>query len=67
MCAGRVVGCRVYIVQMKGIISLLGGAVGHFASDNAGPLDGHELAIVELQLGVLDNKRPHLVALSIGV
>lgn len=45
----------------------LGRAIRHLASNDARALNRHHVAIVKLQLCILDNKRPHLVALPVGV
>lgn len=46
---------------------LLRSTVCHFARDDTRTLDRHRLAIIELELCVLDDECPHLVALTICV
>lgn len=36
--------------------------LAHLARHDLGTLDGQHLAIVELEVGILDNKCPHLIA-----
>jgi hypothetical protein len=46
---------------------LLLGCVGHLASYDARTFDWHQIAIVELELSILDDESPYFVALSIGM